>query len=191
MLIGDTLRCISMMCTEGPISGPRVKIPAELVRPWDLLFYHFYRRPVLASRYCHRLHLCICPCVCVSIACLHDNSSPVQARINKFGSKAQNTLVKIHIVWGAIDLDLQDQIWPKSSNFPHFELVRTITHHLMKLQSPNLDQRCKTPWLRPLLFWGLLDIDLHVNSEYWNPIFPPNLFALFFLIFSETIPCEY
>ena len=47
---------------------------------------HFYPRPVLAFGYCHRLCLCICQCVCVSqsLACPHDNSSAVQARITKF-----------------------------------------------------------------------------------------------------------
>ena len=39
------------------------------------------------------------------------------------------------------------------------ELVRAITHHPFKLGSPNLDHRCKRPWLRSLLFlfvffWG-------------------------------------
>ena len=33
-------------------------------------------------------------------------------------------------------------------------LVRAITHHPFKLGSPNLDNRCKRPWLRSLLFWG-------------------------------------
>ena len=33
-------------------------------------------------------------------------------------------------------------------------LVRTITGDLFKLGSSNLDQICKTPWLRTLLFWG-------------------------------------
>ena len=33
------------------------------------------------------------------------------------------------------------------------ELVCAITHHSFKLQSPNLDHRCKTHWLRSLLFW--------------------------------------
>ena len=32
------------------------------------------------------------------------------------------------------------------------ELVSAITCHLFKPGSPNLDQRCKTPWLRSLLF---------------------------------------
>ena len=30
------------------------------------------------------------------------------------------------------------------------KFVRGITHQLFKLGSPNLDQRCKTPWLRSL-----------------------------------------
>ena len=40
------------------------------------------------------------------------------------------------------------------------EFVRAITHHLFKLGSPNLDQRCKRPWLRSLLFLGMIDLDL-------------------------------
>ena len=39
-------------------------------------------------------------------------------------------------------------------------LVRAITRDLFKLGSPNLDQRCKRPWLRSLLFWGAIDLDL-------------------------------
>ena len=58
----------------------------------------FYPRPVLASGYCR----CLCLCVCVyqSLACPDDNSSPVQARITKFGPEKQNTLVKFPIVLG-------------------------------------------------------------------------------------------
>ena len=33
-------------------------------------------------------------------------------------------------------------------------LVRAITHQPFELGSPNLDHRCKRPWLRSLLFWG-------------------------------------
>ena len=40
------------------------------------------------------------------------------------------------------------------------KFVCAITHHPFKLGSPNLDQRCKTPWLRSLLFWGTINLDL-------------------------------
>ena len=33
------------------------------------------------------------------------------------------------------------------------ELVCAITFHLFKLESPNLVQKCKTPWLKSLLFF--------------------------------------
>ena len=34
------------------------------------------------------------------------------------------------------------------------ELVHAITHHPFQLGSPNLDQRCKRPWLRSGGGWG-------------------------------------
>ena len=39
-------------------------------------------------------------------------------------------------------------------------LVRTITCHPLKLESPNSDQKSKTPWLRSLLFRGVIDFEL-------------------------------
>ena len=39
-------------------------------------------------------------------------------------------------------------------------LVHAITRDPFKLGSPNLDQRCKRPWLRSLLFLGVMDLDL-------------------------------
>ena len=72
----------------------------------------------------------------------------------------QNTLVKMSIILGVIDLDLQGQIQLESRILPHFELVRTITFHSFKLESPNLDHKCILVRLRCLLFWGLIDLDL-------------------------------
>ena len=34
------------------------------------------------------------------------------------------------------------------------ELVRAINHHAFKLEPPNLAKRCKTTWLRSILFLG-------------------------------------
>ena len=51
-------------------------------------------------------------------------------------------------------------------------LVRTITHQPFKLESPNLNQRCKTPWLRCLLFLGMIDLDLQGKILLESRILP-------------------
>ena len=53
---------------------------------------------------------CVCVCVYQSLACPHDNSSPVQVRITKFGAEKQNTLVKVPIVLRG------NWPWPSRSN---------------------------------------------------------------------------
>ena len=59
------------------------------------------------------------------------------------------------------------------------ELVRSITHHPVKLGSPNLDQRCKTPWFGSLLFWGWSTLIFKVKF---------NLKVKFYLILSLFTP---
>ena len=59
-----------------------------------------YPRPVLAFGYCRCLRLCVSQSVCQSLACPCDNLRPVQARITKFETQVQKTLVKIPIVLG-------------------------------------------------------------------------------------------
>ena len=53
------------------------------------------------------------------------------------------------------------------------QFARTITCHPLKLQSPKLDQKCKTPWLRSLLFLGFTDIDLQGQIELKSKNFTP------------------
>ena len=134
--------------------------------------------------------VCVCPCVCQSV-CVCINHLLVRAithhlfelGLRNLDKRCKRPWLRTLLFWGAIDLDLQGQIWLKSPNLPHFELFHPITHHLLKLESPNLDHRCKTRWLRSPLFWGLIDVDLHVNFD----IFLPKLFALLCVMFSETI----
>ena len=48
------------------------------------------------------------------------------------------------------------------------ERVRTITHCSFKLRSPNLDQRCKTPRFRSLLFLGMIDLWPSRSNLTWK-----------------------
>ena len=52
------------------------------------------------------------------------------------------------------------------------QLVRAITHHPLKLGSPNLDHRCKRPWLRSLLFWGWLTLTFKVKFNFKVKSYP-------------------
>ena len=52
------------------------------------------------------------------------------------------------------------------------EFIRAITHQPFKLGSPNLDQRCKRPSLRALLFCGMIDRDLQGQIELQSQNLP-------------------
>ena len=56
--------------------------------------------------------------------------------------------------------DLQGKIELQSQNLPHFELVNAITHHQLRLQFSNLEQKCILALLRSLPILGLIEIDL-------------------------------
>ena len=47
------------------------------------------------------------------------------------------------------------------------QLVRVITHHPFKLGSPNLDHRCKRPWIRSLLFFCFFCFFLGGGDWLW------------------------
>ena len=72
--------------------------PNSMLRPSFLLEASFGFR-VLSSP----ASVCVCVSVCQSVrqslACPHDNSGPVQARIAKFGPKVYKTLIKISVVF--------------------------------------------------------------------------------------------
>ena len=116
--------------------------------------------------------------VCVSV-CPCGNHLLVRAITHhtfKLGSpnldhRCKRPWLRSLLFWGVIDLDLQGQIWLRSQKLPLFELVGRITHHLFKLGSPNLGQRCKIPGLRFLLILGLIGLDLQFHFQFWNLFF--------------------
>ena len=141
----------------------------------------FYLRPVLAFGYHRWLHVCVH--VCVSITGL---SAPlVQARITKFRTKVQKTLLKVRIVFG------DGRFWPSRSNLTGksnftFELVCPITNQLFKLESPNMEGKCILAVLRFLFILDLIGFDLYFHFQSWNRFFYQIYLRSFCIIFSET-----
>ena len=115
----------------------------------NVLRFNFYPRPFLAFGYGCCLCMCVwvCFCVCESRVCPHDNSSPIQTRITKFGPKVQNNLFKISIVWSG------DWSW----------LSRLKSNFKVKFY-PSLSLKI-VGTLRSLSFWRVIDLDLNLRSN--------------------------
>ena len=138
---------------------------------WDLKWvFSFHPRPVLAFGYHRCLRLCVCQSV--SLCVNHLLVRAITRDQFKLGSPnlkhwcKRPWLRSLLFLGGVIDLYLQGQIYLQNQNLPRFELVRAITHHLFKLGPPNLDQRCKIPWLRSILFRELIELDMS-NQIYF------------------------
>ena len=146
-----------------------------------LAYLTFHAWPVLASGYARCLRLCMRPSsrspVCQSRACPPENISPAWHTITKCGPEVQNNWRSL-LVWRLVDLGLQGQIKLKSWNVSHFELVRMITSHPFKLESPHLDQKSILLQLSSLLFWGVINVYLQ------------NLSHLEFLCTITSQPCK-
>ena len=63
------------------------------------------------------------------------------------------------------------------------ELARAITRHL--LESPNLDDKCKTPWLRSLLFGGWFTLTFKVTYDSKVKIYPILGLSMWSITFSD------
>ena len=134
----------------------------------------FYPRPVLAFGYCQRLRLCVCVSVCVSLCVNHLLVRAITRDPFKLGSpnsdqRCKRPWLRSLLFFWVIGHDLYGQIKLQSQNLPHFELVRAITPHPFGLGPLNLDQNCKIPCLRSLLFLVLIELDMSNSTYFQNP----------------------
>ena len=80
---------------------------------WSAIFTRGWFWPSVIFVACICMYVSLCLSVCQLLACPHDNSGPVQARITKFGQKMQNTLVKVPIVlWSDRPLTWKSKFTP-------------------------------------------------------------------------------
>ena len=133
----------------------------------------------------------LCVCVYQSRACPHDNSSPIQARITKFGPEMQNTLVWVPFVFG------DDRPWSSRSNLTwksNFAPFWACSHHYssaiqaritkfgpkMHLNTVKIPTNFGLDW-----FWSSLSFSILKH------IFLPNLFAPFCVYLVRPVACKY
>ena len=124
----------------------------------------------MAIRYCRCLRLFVRPCV-NHLLVRAITRDPFKLGSPNLNHRCKRPWLRSLLFWGVIDLYLQGQINLWSQNLPHFELVRPITHHPFKPGPPNLDQMFKIPWLRSLLFWGLIELDMSNLTYFQNPVY--------------------
>ena len=111
---------------------------------------------------------CVCVCMCVCVSVNHEFVRAITHQPFKLGSpnldqRCKRPWLRALLLCEMIDPDLQGQIEPQSKNLPHFELVHAITHHQLKLQLPNLEQKCISALFRSLPTLGLIEIDFQFN----------------------------
>ena len=110
--------------------------------------------------------LCVRPSVCVCgkhlLVCVITHH-PFKLGSPNLDNRCKRPWLRSPLFLGVIDLDLKGQIDLQSQNLPHFELVHAITHHQLKLQFPNLEQKFILALFRSLPILGLIEIDLQFN----------------------------
>ena len=111
--------------------------------------------------------VCLCVCVCGN----HELVHMITHHPSKLGSpnveqRCKTTWLRSLLIYGITDLDLHGQIELQSQNLPHFGLVHAITHHQLKLQCLNLEQKCISALFRSLPILGLIEIDLQFNFNF-------------------------
>ena len=120
----------------------------------------------------HRV-LSLPACVCVRVSVNYEFVRVITHQPFKLGSpnidqRCKRPWLRALLFCGMIDCNLKGQIELQSQNLPHFELVHAITHHQLKLQFPNLEQKCILALFRSLSILGFIEIDLQFNF-YFKP----------------------
>ena len=101
---------------------------------------------------------CVCPSISPSVAKFVRaiTRQPFKLESPNLDQWCKRPWLRSLLFCGTIDRDHQGQIELQSQNLPHFELVHAITHHQLKLQFLNLEQKCILALFRSYQFWAWL-----------------------------------
>ena len=106
---------------------------------------------------------CVCVCMCVRVSVNYEFVRAITPQPFKLGSpnldqRCKKLWLSALLFCGMIECDLQGQIEPQRQNLPHSELVHAITHHQLKLEFPNLEQKCILALFKSLHIWAWLKL---------------------------------
>ena len=132
--------------------------------------------------------VCLCVRVCVYQirACPHDNSPLGQARITKFRTTVQKTLVQVPIVLG------DDRPGPSRSNltwkpnFTSFWLRPPYNSAAVQARITKFGLKMHLSTVNIPINFGLDWLDLHFHFQSWKRFFYQIYLRSFCIIFSET-----
>ena len=137
----------------------------DISKWWATLTWFQIVQPNLVVFNCEMTHLCVDPLIWWRLLCtwlsfvkttLHLTSKLITVIPNHLYLRPVLAFEYCHCLHLCVNLCVN-----------HF-LFRAITWDPLKLGSPNLAQRCKTTWLRSLLFCEAIDLDLqgHIFCEW-------------------------
>ena len=107
--------------------------------------------------------VCVCVSVCVSVGAI--TRDPFNLGSPNLDERCRRLWSKFLLNLGQLILTFNAKFNLKVRIYPHFELIRTITHYSFKIRSQNLDHRCIIAWLNSLLLWVAIDLDL--QGQIW------------------------
>ena len=125
---------------------------SHTIFPMLFTWGQFWPSGIVIAPVCVSVSVCVYVCVCINHLLVRTiTHQPFKLKSPNLKHRCKTPWLRCLLFWGVIDLELQGQIERESRILPHFELVRTITCHPFKLESPNLDKKCILVQLRCLL----------------------------------------
>ena len=112
-------------------------------------------------RYCRfpsSARQCVCPSMCQPWACPQITYVPFKPGSPNLYQRCKTPWSRSLLFWEWLTLTFKAKFNFKVKIYPILSLSALLTHQPFYLGSPNLDQGCKIPWSRSLLFCGVMTL---------------------------------
>ena len=111
---------------------------------------------------CPSVRLSVCVCGKHLLVCTITHH-PFKLGSLNLDHRCKRPWLRSLLFWGWLTLTFKVKFQLQNQNLSHFELFHAMTLHQLKLQFPNLEQKCILALFRSLPILGLIKIDLQFN----------------------------